>query len=46
MSKYIITILIIMGQAVIMSSIGYGLKTWQYWAILIGTCIYGFLEQL
>lgn len=45
-SKYIIEFIAIVIQAMIMFSVGYGIRTWQYWAILIVTCVYGFLVQL
>ena len=45
-SKYIIEFIAIVIQAMIMFSAGYGVRTWQYWSILIVTFVYGFLEQL
>ena len=45
-SKYLIEFITIVIQANIMFSAGYGVRTWQYWAILIVTFVYGFLEQL
>lgn len=44
--KYIIEFIAIVIQATIMFSAGYGVRTWQYWAILIVTCVYGSLVQL
>ena len=45
-SKYLIEFIVIVIQADIMFSVGYGVRTLQYWAILIVTFIYGFLVQL
>ena len=45
-SKYLIEFIVIVIQANIMFGVGYGVRTWQYWAILIVTFVYGFLEQL
>lgn len=45
-SKYLIEFIAIVIQANVMFSAGYGVRTWQYWVILIVTFIYGFLVQL
>ncbi len=45
-SKYLIEFITIVIQANIMFSAGYGVRTWQYWAIVIVTSIYGILVQL